>query len=89
MAVIESSTKTMCKSLGNPQHFQILSFNVKGLKTKLDHPRKRVYREQACYKNKDIVIEKLKFLIIICYKELQFLYENVANCVWKISWYFI
>ena len=28
----------MCRSLGNPQHFQILSFNVEGFKTKLDEP---------------------------------------------------
>ena len=28
----------MCRRLGNPQHFQILSFNVEGLKTKLDDP---------------------------------------------------
>ena len=38
MTVIESSTKIMCRSLGNPQHFQILSFNVEGIKTKLDDP---------------------------------------------------
>ena len=38
MTVIESSTKIMCRNLGNPQHFQILSFNVEGLKTKLDDP---------------------------------------------------
>ena len=38
MTVIESSTKMMCKSLRNPQHFQILNFNVEGLKTKLDDP---------------------------------------------------
>ena len=56
MAVIESSTKTMCKNLGNLQHFQILS--VKGLKDKLDHPRKRVYREQVCYKNRKIFFVK-------------------------------
>ena len=36
MTVIESSTKMMCRSLGNSQHYQILSFNVEGLKTKLD-----------------------------------------------------
>ena len=28
----------MCRSLGNPQHFQILNFNVEGLKSKLDNP---------------------------------------------------
>ena len=28
----------MCRSLGNPQHFQILTFNFEGLKTKLDDP---------------------------------------------------
>ena len=38
MTVIESSTKITCRSLGNPQHFQILNFNVEGLKTKLDDP---------------------------------------------------
>ena len=38
MAVIESSTKITCRSLGNPQHFQILNFNVEGLKTKLEDP---------------------------------------------------
>ena len=38
MTVIESRTKIMCRSLGNPQHLQILSFNVEGLKTKLDDP---------------------------------------------------
>ena len=38
MASIESSTKTMYRGLGNPQHFQILSFNVEGLKTRLDDP---------------------------------------------------
>ena len=37
MTVTESSTKTMCRSRGNPQHFQILSFNVEGRKTKLDN----------------------------------------------------
>ena len=34
--VIESSTKTMCRSLSNLWHSQILTFNVEGLKTKLD-----------------------------------------------------
>ena len=38
MTVIESSAKIMFRRLGNPQHFQILSFNVEGLKTKLDDP---------------------------------------------------
>ena len=38
MANIESSNKTMYRGLGNPRHFQILSFNVEGLKTKLDDP---------------------------------------------------
>ena len=28
----------MCRSLGNPQYFQIFCFNVEGLKTKLDGP---------------------------------------------------
>ena len=28
----------MCRSRGIPQHFQILSFNVEGRKTKLDNP---------------------------------------------------
>ena len=28
----------MCRSLSNPQHIQILTFDVEGLKTKLDHP---------------------------------------------------
>ena len=38
MTFIESSAKIMFRRLGNPQHFQILSFNVEGLKTKLDDP---------------------------------------------------
>ena len=38
MTAIESSTKIMCRNLGNPQHFYILSFKVEGLKTKLDNP---------------------------------------------------
>ena len=38
MAVIESTTKTICRILGNPRHFQILSFHVEGLKTKLHDP---------------------------------------------------
>ena len=38
MTVIESSTKIICRSRGIPQHFQILSFNVEGRKTKLDNP---------------------------------------------------
>ena len=38
MTVIVSSTKIKCRSLDNPQHFQILSFNVEDLKTKLDDP---------------------------------------------------
>ena len=37
MRVNESSVKLMCRSLDNPQLFQILSFNVEDLKTKLDH----------------------------------------------------
>ena len=37
MRVNESSVKLMCGSLDNPQLFQILSFNVEDLKTKLDH----------------------------------------------------
>ena len=38
MAVIESSTETLYRSLGNPRHFQILRFNVEALKTKLNDP---------------------------------------------------
>ena len=37
MRVNESGVKLMCRSLDNPQLFQILSFNVEDLKTKLDH----------------------------------------------------
>ena len=38
MAVIESNTETLYRSLGNPRHFQILRFNVEALKTKLNDP---------------------------------------------------
>ena len=38
MTVLESSTKIMCRSRGILQHFQILSFNVEGRKTRLDNP---------------------------------------------------
>ena len=38
MAVIESSTKTLYRGLGKPRHPQTLSFNVEGLKAKLDDP---------------------------------------------------
>ena len=38
MAVIESSTETLCRSLGNPRHFQILRLTVDCLKTKLNDP---------------------------------------------------
>ena len=38
MAVIESSTETLYRSLGNPRHFQILRFIVEALKTKLNDP---------------------------------------------------
>ena len=38
MGVIESTTKTICRILGYPRLFQILSFHAGGLKTKLHDP---------------------------------------------------